>query len=186
MGTFEEYAIKIDEEVSKLPVLKTWLSQEYVNGDKCETDDLEGFMDRLKTLLEYLQAKDIFSSSWHQYATQVEFKPCGSPYFRMDAIGKANELTADGNLTGVIAIGFDEELDYEEKDWNLKPSLILWYEYGKMRGECTDVYLFNATDWRTAVNEFFDIQKTVNPPKYIETAGKEHKPRNTRQLKLTV
>jgi|GEM_PF-1554230 len=180
---FQKYADALDFEALKLPILKTWLSPEYVEGNKCETDDLEGFANSMKALLEYLKAENVFVSNWHQYATQIEFAPCNSPYFRIGAIGKANKLIADDIITGVIAIGFDEEFDYEENDWNLKPSLILWYEHGNHRKECTDIYLIDSARWRDAINEFFDIQKAINPPKYTKQPDIQ---RNTIQLELSV
>ncbi len=156
--TFKECAVALDAEVTELPELETWLQPEY--DWKQPTDDLKGFIEKLKDVLECLGAEDVTEQFWHRYALNVSFRPCNSPYFELGSIVDVENVIAHEDLEGSIGIGFDEGLDYENK--KIKPELIISYHGGLGSSFSTGMYLFDVEKWRKAIREFFNYKAAIN------------------------
>jgi len=166
----ERYAKKLDLEAANLPELNVWEQTESTPPYSCPTGLANGFITTLKKILECLKATDIYEYNWHRYCCCLEFRHFRSPYFREGRILKCEKLPINKNLEGVICVGFDEELDYEDCENSPKPELIIFYNN---KYETTDVYLFDTVKWRDALSEFFDINeigryKTLNKHKRTE------------------
>lgn len=146
---FKNYARNLDLEIKNLPTLKRFLDIEKELKDPRAC--FNGFITNLKGILDVLGASNIKEFYWHQYISPVKFSPVTSPYFRLGSFGTCENVIVNENLEGVMAIGFDESLDYEPEH---KPDLVLFYIDEEKE---TDICLYSPEEWRNAINEFFDI-----------------------------
>ena len=155
---FEIYAKQLDIEIGKLPTLKEW--EDYYErwprpSDENEPKYFRGFVTTLKKILEILGAGEIEEYHWHEHIFPVRFKPVYSPYFRLGKFGILNNVPVTKNLEGIIAIGFDEGLDYPDEH---KPELVVFYK-NEDDDFYTDIDLYKPENWRDAINEFFEVER---------------------------
>jgi len=150
---FETYARNLDLEIKNLPTLRKFLDAEKESRDPRVY--FTGFVTNLKGILENLGASNVRDHYWHQYISPVRFSPTSSHYFKLGSFGSCSDVIVNENLDGVIAIGFDEGLDYEPEH---KPDLVLFYIDEKTD---TDIDLYTPEEWRKALSEFFDISEAI-------------------------
>jgi hypothetical protein len=150
---FEAYARNLDKEIEKLPTLREFLKAR--DESKDTKIYFNGFVTNLKGILESLGASNVRDHEWHQYVSSVRFGLTSSPYFSLGLFGSCEDVIANENLDGVIAVGFDEDLDYEPEH---KPDLVLFYIDEKTN---TDIDLHTPEEWRNVLSEFFDISKVI-------------------------
>lgn len=151
----KKFANALDEEAGKLPEAKEML---FLPKSDAVTNTLakSGFWKIFQELLRYLCVGKIEVDRWHKYSLRVVFPLMQSPYFKMGDFGKCSKVPVNEKLEGVISFGWDEEGDYTDKDYRVKPELVLWYQNGSFT---TDINLFKASEWRKVIDEFFDVSK---------------------------
>jgi hypothetical protein len=122
------------------------------------------YVNTLEKILGYAGAADIRKDMWHIYAKRLDFKPVKSQYFKIGKLRLSDGVVFDDNLEGVLAVGFDEGGDYNN---NEGPELILFYSN---YDSCTDVELYNPKNWRSALAEFFDMNKIEASAKAVQSS----------------
>lgn len=157
---FEAYSRNLDKEIKNLPTLRKILDAEKESRDPQAY--FNGFVTNLKGILENLGASNVRYHHWHQYISPVRFGLISSPYFRLGFFGSCEDVIVNENLDGVIAIGFDEGLDYEPEH---KPDLVLFYIDEKTN---TDIDLYTPEEWRKTLSEFFAIPEILKQNKKIK------------------
>jgi hypothetical protein len=143
------YAERLDAEVLKLPDMEAYRKKQW--GIKESQECFEGFVTTLEELLSYLGAKEIREYWWHQHMKGLEFKHMDSKYFSLGHLASSEGVTRDEKWKGVVMVGFDEDLDYENSE---KPDVVAFYTNEE---EATDLDVYHAKYWRKAIQEFFSI-----------------------------
>jgi hypothetical protein len=156
MMNFEEYAKALDLEAAKLPKLAEWKKQDETSPYQNPADFAQPLIDGLSNMLTFLGAKELYVYDWHSYCRCIEFKPMESRYFKKGnlLLHDCAKLKIDENLEGVIGVGFDEDLDYND---NPDPELVFWW-YQDNQG-VTDIELRHPTVWKDVLGEFFTLPR---------------------------
>ena len=145
---FQFYARKLDDEIKKLPTL-----QQVMDSNKDAYFHVFDAVNRLRDVVKYIGPKIVEEYLWHQQVRMLEFSLNDNPHFRLGLLGSCENVVVEDDTRGVAGFGFDEELDYENKE--AKPQMIIYY----MNGVTTDLLLFDAEKWRNGLNEFFNISE---------------------------
>lgn len=146
----KRYTKSLDYHAENLPVLYKWLevgAEPYGRPTSLVLD----FITDLEDIINAFEVEDVHQSDWHEYCRRINFSHVKSPHFKKGNILKKYNFPVDENLEGVIAVGFDEGLEYDD---NAKPELIIWYQNAN---DSIDMNLFNPKEWKTVLAEFFKI-----------------------------
>lgn len=162
MSYYNSISEELDLKAESLPSLKFWKTADISPPYRYPAELGDPFISSIEKILKLLQVKDIHKYHWHEYCSNISFKPYESPYFRNPQIDKNLEVLFQGqfkldyNLEAVIGVGFDEKLDYESDE--TIPELLSWFR----NIEEGDIEIYPPTQWRNVLSEIFDLDK-INP-----------------------